>query len=306
MPSLAARPREARQHAPERRVEDQRRQPVLARRRPRREMPAEAPAAQRDALRIDPGQLQRRVDHGLDHRLPVRPQRDALLVERAALSRTVEEQHVIAAPRRRHGRGEIHVRDRAVIAVGQDQERPRLVRPPLGPQQVGGHREVAERDPHRRHRRLAKRQAPVEGGDLLAEGRQQPRVHRRAEDRVIGGAVEARRPQPAVARAGAPPGGLVVRRLAGEPVARRAPGVAEGLVVAVADRRPDRADLAEIGAAIGDVAQRPGPELVVQVVLEQQPHCPPCQPIWPEPSRLPILRRPRAECRRRSSDAARV
>lgn len=61
--------------------------------------------------------------------------------------------------------------------------------------------------------------------------------------------------------------GLVA--LALQPAARGDKRVIEGAVVAVPHGVRHGPDLAEIGAAIGDVSQRPGAEVIVEFVLEQ-------------------------------------
>jgi hypothetical protein len=50
------------------------------------------------------------------------------------------------------------------------------------------------------------------------------------------------------------------------------PGVVKGGVVSIADRTGDGGNLSEIRAAVRDIGERPGPELVMERVLEEQSH----------------------------------
>src|SRR5580700_5901912 len=78
--------------APGSRVRHERRNARLARSAARREVATEAPATERDARRIDDGLRHRQVDDGPDNSLPVRPQRNALLIEHRALPGAVEQE----------------------------------------------------------------------------------------------------------------------------------------------------------------------------------------------------------------------
>ena len=87
------------------------------------EIAAQTPAAQRDPIRLDLGQRQREVNDGADHRLPIGPQRNVALEQHRPLPGPIEQKAVIAATARRDYGGEVHVGDRAVIAVGEDDGR---------------------------------------------------------------------------------------------------------------------------------------------------------------------------------------
>ena len=148
------------------RVGDERREPRLARGTARREVAAEAPAAQRDLLRVNVRQREREVDDLGDHRLPVASHGHALHVQHLALARAVEHQHVVAALRCGHCRGEIHVGDCGVVAVVEDEQGASLLLAPDGRNQVRGHRGARQRDAHRRDRMLAEEQGPCRNHPL--------------------------------------------------------------------------------------------------------------------------------------------
>ncbi len=68
------------------------------------------------------------------------------------------------------------------------------------------------------------------------------------------------------------PGQALGQRDAGllrQPVAGCGSGVVKGVVIAVADGLRDRLDLAEVGAALGNVGDGPGAEILVQFVAEE-------------------------------------
>src|SRR5262245_9943875 len=87
-----------------------------------------------------------------------------------------------------------------------------------------------------------------------------------------GRCIEDARAQEQLAGAG---GMSLAERLLGlghHAIARRDESVIERTVVTLAHRFGHCSDLAEVGTPIGDVCKRPGAELVVEIVLEEQSH----------------------------------
>src|ERR1700722_2330464 len=96
----------------------------------------------------------------------------------------------IAAPARRDRRGEEHIGDGCVIAVGEDDRR--LLRPgkPSRRDKISWHRRALERDGLAPDWRIVQREARVVRPRVVVESRQQSRIDRRAIDRMVGGRIE--------------------------------------------------------------------------------------------------------------------
>ena len=215
---------------------------------------------------------QREIDDGADHRLPVRPQRDAALVKHRALSWPIEQKSVIAAPAGCDGRGEEHVGDRSVVAIGENDRRPRHLGKSRCWQKVSRHGFSLEGDALRSGRWIAKRKPIVERLPLLVESRDQPRIDRRAIERMVGGRIVGARHQVQFSRA-CPVAGLARRfRRCKRAVPRRHPGRVIGVNVAPAHGLSNGGELAEVRSAIRNVGERPSSEAVQKVVFEQNAH----------------------------------
>jgi hypothetical protein len=115
-------------------------------------------------------------------------------------------------------------------------------------------------------------ESPVESGHLPAEGRKQARIDRRTVERMERRRMEGTGPEIECARTGDMIRGdrHIGRRR--QPIACCGPGVEIRTVAALPDRPGDGADFAEIGAAIGDIGDRPGAEVLMQLVAKQASH----------------------------------
>jgi len=175
---------------------------------------------------------------------------------------------VVTAPRRRDGRREVHVRHRSVVAVGQDQQWTPLASAAFGGQQVARQRPVLEWDAHHGRRGVAERQAALEQIDLAAIRREQAWVAGLAVQRVIRRPVKAACAQEQRACAAYMATSRSRLSLAGQTLCGDGPRGVKSGVVAVADLPGDRSDLAVVGAAVGDVGDRPMAEVVVKRIAK--------------------------------------
>jgi hypothetical protein len=101
-----------------------------------------------------------------------------VLVQHLALAGAVEQQAVIAAARRCHRRGEVHVGEGGVVAIGQNQQRAHVVGMAYGRDETRGQRGAFEPDPQRLDGRIHERECSRECVGLFAEGRDQARIDR--------------------------------------------------------------------------------------------------------------------------------
>ena len=136
---------DGRAHVPLARVDDQRGQPVFPGRAAGRDQPAERPPDQDDALRIDLGLRRDRVEHGRHHVLPVRPHRDALVVQHRSLAGAVQGGEHVTAIERGRDRG-VQLFGGAVVAADVQDRRPRSARS-ARPTRCGRGEEVARYRP---------------------------------------------------------------------------------------------------------------------------------------------------------------
>ena len=106
-------------------------EPVLLAGRARGEVRAEARPDQRDACRVNLRAVERVIEDGPNDILPVRPERESLLDQSAALAGAVKGERVVAARERRGSVGEVELLDGAISWVTS------LRLPPVSATQVG-------------------------------------------------------------------------------------------------------------------------------------------------------------------------
>ena len=195
-----------------------------------------------------------------------------MLEQHPSLAGAVEHDAVIAARAGGQDGSKQHVGDRAVVAVGEDDRRPRCCGISRRRNEIGRHRCALKWNALRQDRRIEQPQPSVERADPFSISREEPRIDWRAEQGMQAGRVEHARPQENFAGADERSAPLGRIRLGGEAVARGDPRFVEARRVAAANRLCDRLDLAKIGPAVGDIGDRPRAEFVKQVVLEQKAH----------------------------------
>ena len=208
-----------------------------------------ADAEEREAGGVDVGAGEGEVDDRGDHLLPVEAERQAVLVERRALARAVEDQRVPAALDGGDGAHDQHVDRRAVAAVVEDGDGPPRGRG-IGGQPIALKRLALVRDLDLRGRRRPKPDRRVEAGTVRAPGRQAAGRIAGAEHVEEAGRVVFRRAQPGVAGAGPVPGGGRRHGDRPDPVGGRGPLVEPAVGIAVGDPRRGCEAFAGLGAAV--------------------------------------------------------
>ncbi|GAB7188603.1 hypothetical protein ATKI12_8434 [Kitasatospora sp. Ki12] len=249
---------------------DQRGQPVFEGRGPWGEEAAHAGAQQRDPAGVDLWNGLGEVDHGGDDLLPVRTEDEALVVAGPGLSGAVEGQHGVAALDGRQRAAEVQFLGGAVEAGVHDQGRPGRAGG-VGAVEVAGQGGALVGDADRLDARGVQGGGRPEALHAAVVGVVVAGVAGVAVQEELGRAVVVGRPEEAVPGAHpvacrqGPPG------LVGDPVGGGQPLVVPAVVVAFHDALAGGHDLAEVGAAVGDVTHRAQglvPEL--GVVREQQ------------------------------------
>jgi hypothetical protein len=191
------------------------------------------------------------------------------LEQHRTLSRTIEDQAVVAAPQRRHGLAQEQLVDRGVVTVRRNQQRAALPLP--RPEQVPRQAGPVEIDRQRLARRLQQGGGLVEGGALAAKGIQQPPVRRRSKQRVVRQRVVDRGAQ--IGLAGTHPvsaGGAVITGLH-QPLRRRQPRREPRLVVPVRDARARRLHLTKLSSPVrGEPEAERRREFLKQRIVEEQ------------------------------------
>jgi hypothetical protein len=228
----------------------------FVRRCPRGEHPAEADPHQRDPVVVDAGEGGEVVEHGADHVLPVRAQRQAAAVDRTGLSRAVEGQRVVPAVKRRQPAQVVQFLGAAVETVVHHHGRTREpvvgrpVEPPLQHGPLVG-------DPHRfDHGPVQARRRREARGTALV-GVVDPGITGITVEEELGGAVVRRRAQHAVAGTDPVSGVQTGLRLGLHAVGGGSPRGVPALVVTGRDLLGRGEHLTDIGSAVGGVPEDP-------------------------------------------------
>jgi len=236
-----------------------------------RQIAAETPADQRHPLRVHLRAGERVVDHRAHHVLPVGAEHQALVDEGAALAGAVEGEAVVAAAHGGHGMGKVRLMHGGVVAVGGDHRGARLARV-IGTVEVAGQARALVGDFHGLHGWRHSGGGSGERLGLPVEGRHQPCVRRRTEQRQIGRAVVVAGPQPGLAG---------TRRAAGRctgfgdlnhTVGGGGPGPIPAVRIRGRDLRSRDEALAEISTPIERVRQGPDGKPLKKRVLKEEAH----------------------------------
>src|SRR5271165_3143138 len=257
-------------------VGDARREPALERRGPRSQVAAEADAQEGDALRIDRRKAQHMVDDRRDHRLPVRPEAEALLADHRTLPRSLEREAVDATGGGGHRVGTELLLGTVIPGVHDKRGSPR---PGLiCTVEVAGKRRTLVRDGLTLDGQGGQAKRLLEAGPRAAGKVDDARVARVAVQVELGGAVVVRSPK--VGRPGADPMAALPTSLGNlvHPLSGLQPLGGPALEVALPDAVRGRQNLASLSITRACRAEQPDRLEVELGIIEDDMHC--CLTAW--------------------------
>ncbi|CPW71228.1 Uncharacterised protein [Mycobacteroides abscessus] len=231
------------------------REPGLESSGPGSQISAHTHPQQRDSGGVDSGQAEGEIQHRGDHGLPVVTERDLVGTQRGALPRPFKNQAVPAVPTRRLPHREVHLLDGRIESAVREQGRPAIVPACVEVIALQLDSFIGNLDPlpprlyfRRTAERLDGARRSVQHTGVIA---------RIVAQKELGRSVVVGRTQIGGAGAHRVPGRRTFRRYRRDPVGQRAPLDVPRLPIARRDPLRSGDNLADIGPAVGRVADRP-------------------------------------------------